>query len=72
MMWQSRALQRNIKLLENDGHYVVPPEFQSFAVGTGEQDQAISSTPDTVLLHLKHVYMKQCNCPGQLGTCQTS
>lgn len=57
-MWRSKALQRNIKTLEEDGHYIVSPDVRGLAIGTGEQD-AVSSVPDTVLLHLKHVRMKQ-------------
>lgn len=57
-MWQSKALQRNIKSLEQDGHYIVPPTTGGFAVGTREND-GMSPVIETVLLHLKQMYMKQ-------------
>lgn len=57
-MWKSKPLQRNIKVLEGDGHYIVSPDVRGLAAGTGEQD-AVSSVPDIVLLHLKHVRMRQ-------------
>lgn len=56
-MWQNKALQRNRRLLEEDGHYFVPPE-EGVALGTGERE-AVSSFPESVLTHLQHVRMKQ-------------
>ena len=57
-MWSNKALQRNIATLKEDGHYIVSPEATNVAVGTGEWDQAMGSSPETVLLHVKHVHMK--------------
>lgn len=57
-MWRSKALQHNIKILKENGHYIVPPDTTGLALATGEQD-AISSTPEKVLRHLRHVRMKE-------------
>ncbi len=57
--WQSKALQRNIKRLQEDGHYIVPPDSLNVVVSTGDWDQGMGSSPESVLLHLKHVRMKE-------------
>jgi phosphopantothenoylcysteine synthetase/decarboxylase len=58
VMWESRVVQRNIRTLRQDGHYVVPPE-NAMSVTSGEWDQALTSSPDSILPHLQHVRMKE-------------
>lgn len=58
-MWQSKALQRNVKVLEEDGHYIIHPEQNNSAIGIEDQEQSMGSDPETVLLHSKHVLMKR-------------
>ncbi len=57
-MWNSKAVQRNKKLLEEDGHCIVPPSEGGLALGTGERD-AVGPSIQSVLTHLKYVRMKQ-------------
>ncbi|MBV9689031.1 MAG: hypothetical protein JO202_04900 [Ktedonobacteraceae bacterium] len=59
VMFQSKALQRNLKTLEADGHYIVMPEALGMAVGTGDWAHTACPTPETALLHLRHIRMKQ-------------
>lgn len=57
-MWNSKAVQRNKRRLEDDGHYVIPPNEGALAVGTGERN-AVSPSIDLVLMHVRHIRMKQ-------------
>jgi len=57
-MWESKALQRNIRLLEQDGHSIVPPDAPTFAVGTHQAD-AVTSRIDVVLRHIQQVHLKR-------------
>lgn len=57
-MWESRVVQRNIKLLQADGHYIVPPE-PAVSVTSGEWDRGLTPTPETLVRHLRHVRMKE-------------
>lgn len=58
-MRQSRAVHRNIARLREDGHYIVDPTVSGVAVGSGTWDEVECPTPETLLLHLRHVRMKE-------------
>lgn len=56
-MWASRAVQRNLRTLTADGHYIVPPEAGT-SVTSGNWDLGLGPSPQTIMPHLKHVRMK--------------
>jgi phosphopantothenoylcysteine decarboxylase/phosphopantothenate--cysteine ligase len=56
-MWASRAVQRNVRTLAADGHYIVPPEAGT-SITSGNWDLGLGPSPETILPHLKHVRMK--------------
>lgn len=56
-MWNSPAVQRNIAVLRQDGHYMLPPE-RITSLTTGLQDEGLGPTPQTLLPFVWHAYMK--------------
>lgn len=58
-MWQNKALQRNIRILQDDGHAIVQQDVINTAVGADIPEEAMGSTPESLLPHLKHIYMKR-------------
>lgn len=59
VMWDSKALQRNIEVLEKDGHYVIRPESVGIEVGTTARDKVPAPSAESVLPHLKHVRLRE-------------
>jgi len=51
-MWKNNALQRNIQLLEHDGHLIIPSDSVGMEVGTGEWEQINVPSAPTVLSYL--------------------
>ena len=58
VMWENAAVRRNVALLEQDRHYIIPPTEPGVEVATGERD-AHAQSPDHVLAHLRHVYLRR-------------
>lgn len=58
VMWKSKVVQRNIQTLKQDGHYVIPPE-STVSVTSGEWDQGLSPSLETILPHLQHIRMRE-------------
>ncbi|MFK4146191.1 flavoprotein [Streptomyces sp. NPDC004065] len=56
-MWESAAVQRNLRTLREDGHYIIPPQ-EITSVTTGDYDTGLGPTPESVMPHLWHVLMK--------------
>ena len=56
-MWSKKAVQRNLRTLEEDGHLVVEPEHApAYEVGTGEMtDTLVLPEPDVLVRHLRGV-----------------
>lgn len=54
-MWSKRAVQRNLQILEEDGHVVVQPaRAPAYEVGTGEiADTRVLLEPDVLIEHLR-------------------
>ena len=54
-MWSKRAVQRNLRTLEEDGHVVVQPErAPAYEVGTGEvADTRVLPEPDVLVERLR-------------------
>lgn len=59
IMSKSKAYQRNLHTLEADGHYIAHPEVTGVAVGTGDWENVACPNPESLLLHVRHVRMKQ-------------
>ncbi|MCU7723930.1 hypothetical protein ODJ79_09405 [Actinoplanes sp. KI2] len=58
-MWNSGAVQRNVRQLRDDGHYVIPGE-QIPEVGTGDfTETGPGPTVDQVMSHSWHVLMRR-------------
>lgn len=57
-MWNSKAVQRNLLTLKQDGHYIINPQ-EAVSVTSGEWDRGLTPDPETVLSHLQHVRMKE-------------
>lgn len=57
-MWRNPAVQRNVEQLARDGHYIVSPQV-IVSVTTGDFDEGLGPTPETLLPHLWHVCMRQ-------------
>jgi phosphopantothenoylcysteine decarboxylase/phosphopantothenate--cysteine ligase len=43
-MWENRAVRRNVRILEEDGHHAVSPET-AVSVNSGEWDQGLAPSP---------------------------
>jgi phosphopantothenoylcysteine synthetase/decarboxylase len=56
-MWSKKAVQRNLRTLEEDGHLVVEPEHApAYEVGTGEMtDTLVLPEPDVLVQHLRDI-----------------
>lgn len=56
-MWSKKAVQRNLRTLEEDGHLVVEPEHApAYEVGTGEMtDTLVLPEPDVLVQYLRDV-----------------
>ena len=54
-MWSKKAVQRNLRTLEEDGHVVVQPErAPAYEVGTGEiSDSGVLPEPEILVEHLR-------------------
>jgi hypothetical protein len=54
-MWSKKAVQRNLRTLEEDGHLVVEPErAPAYEVGTGEMaDTLVLPEPDVLVRQLR-------------------
>jgi phosphopantothenoylcysteine decarboxylase / phosphopantothenate---cysteine ligase len=71
-MWKNKAFQRNILLLEQDGHYLVPSDSVGVEVGTGEWEQANVPSPPTVLSYLlNYLQNEQSGISVELSSEQT-
>ncbi len=57
-VWQIESMQQNSMLLKKAGHYIIPPGLQGMMLEADEQ-KVVFPPPETVLLHLKHAFMKQ-------------
>ena len=56
-MWRNPALQRNLQLLQADGHHVLPVS-EITAIGTGSLDTALGPTPETLLPQLWQAFLR--------------
>lgn len=56
-MWSKKAVQRNLRTLEEDEHLVVEPEHApAYEVGTGEMtDTFVMPEPDVLVQHLRDI-----------------
>ena len=58
IMWNNRVLQRNVQTLKQDGHYIVMPD-SAISITSGQFDEGLSPSPETIMHHLRHVRMKR-------------
>ncbi|MXV21741.1 flavoprotein [Deinococcus xianganensis] len=58
LMWENKIVQRNVNILKEVGHYIVPP-LEGISVTTGKWDTGLGPTPEELLIHAKHVRMKE-------------
>jgi 3-polyprenyl-4-hydroxybenzoate decarboxylase len=58
VMWRSHAVQRNVRNLRADGHYVVEPG-PGISLTSGQFDTGLTPTPATLLPHLWHVHLRR-------------
>ena len=58
-MLKSKAVQRNIETLRQDGHYVISQDVMGVAVGSDRWEEGMGgSSPETLLLYLQQIRMK--------------
>lgn len=55
-MWKSRALQRNLQALRDDGHEIVDPG-PGISIASGDSDPGLAPSPELLLRHLEHIHL---------------
>lgn len=58
VMWQAKAVRRNVAALRADGHYVIDP-VPGVSLTTGQFDTGMVTAPNVLLQHLWHVQMRR-------------
>lgn len=61
VMWQKKAVLRNLEQVEADGHRVVPCQtIQAYEVSSGERKtNRVMPTPDKALLEIRDIWMNR-------------
>ncbi|MEY4530253.1 MAG: hypothetical protein RLZZ156_974 [Deinococcota bacterium] len=56
-MWNSKALKRNVKQLQQDGHCIVEPQ-EGISATTGRWDSGLAMPPaEEIIRHLEHTHL---------------